>query len=178
MSNFTVVDQPLPGVFLLGCPYFEDHRGDFTKLFNCDDFSALGCEFLPLESYISCSDSGVVRGIHFQVDGSSHDKLVCCLKGSVLDVVVDIRPASPYFNKPISIKLSESLNTVLLIGKGYGHGFLSLEDRSMMLYSTSTVYNKALDRGVLWSSINFDWPIVNPIISERDSKHPPITDLL
>lgn len=96
------------------------------------------------------------------------------MKGRVLDVVVDIRLGSPYFNQPVSIELSESEPTSLLIAKGYAHGFLALEDESWMLYSTSTVHQPELDRGVLWSSINFNWPIQDPLLSQRDQQHPSI----
>ena len=115
--------------------------------------------------------------MHYQAGASAHDKLVCCLKGRVLDVVVDIRPESPVFNQPVSIELSQHLNNVLFIPQGYGHGFLSLEDDSWILYSTSTVYDKDMDCGVLWSSIDFDWPVNDPILSHRDTLHPSIEDL-
>ncbi len=174
MAEFVIIDQPLPGVTLLQCPYHSDHRGDFTKLFHADGLTSLGWPFIPAESFLTRSRAGVIRGMHFQVNEAAHDKLVCCPKGRVLDVVVDICPESAYFNKPVALELSEHSNTALLIAKGYGHGFLALEDESWMLYSTTSVYNPALDRGVLWSSIDFDWPVQQPIISERDGQHPSI----
>lgn len=114
--------------------------------------------------------------MHFQVGKAAHDKLVCCLRGHVLDVVLDIRPGSPspHFNQPVSIELSESEPTALLIGQGYAHGFLALEDESWMPYNTSTVHQPELDRGVLWSSIDFDWPHQHPRLSQRDQQHPSI----
>ena len=78
----------------------------------------------------------------------------------------------------MSIELSESEPTALLIGKGYAHGFLALEDESWMLYGTSTVHHPELDKGVLWSSIDFNWPCHNPLLSARDQKHLPINNLL
>jgi dTDP-4-dehydrorhamnose 3,5-epimerase len=174
MSELSIIEQLLPGVTLLQCPHYTDHRGDFTKLFHADAFSALGLPFIPAESFLTRSKAGVIRGMHFQVGESAHDKLVCCPKGRVLDVVVDVRPESEHFNKPVAFELSEHSNTALLIGQGYGHGFLALGEDSWMLYSTTTVHNPALDRGVLWSSIDFDWPVQQPVISERDRQHPPI----
>jgi dTDP-4-dehydrorhamnose 3,5-epimerase len=176
VAELAIIVLPLPGVALLQCPHFTDHRGDFTKLFHSDALSSLGLPFTPAESFLTRSKAGVIRGMHFQVGEAAHDKLVFCPKGRVLDVVVDVRPESAQFNKPVAVELSESSNTALLIGKGYGHGFLAMDD-SWMLYSTTTVHNPALDRGVLWSSIDFDWPIEQPVISERDCQHPPIEAL-
>lgn len=174
MARIQVVNYLLPGVALLNCPFFPDARGSFTKLYHQHALAEQGFDVKVAESFLTKSAAGVLRGMHFQVGKAAHDKLVCCLKGRVLDVVVDIRPDSPHFNQPVSIELSESEPTALLIGKGYAHGFLALEDESWMLYSTSTVHQPALDRGVLWSSIDFDWPLQHPLLSQRDQQHPSI----
>ena len=171
MADLSVRSQPLPGLFVLDCPYFPDHRGDFTKLFHADLLLAQGIAFTPAESFLTRSKQGVLRGMHFQVGKAAHSKLVTCIKGRVLDVVVHIQPESPHFNKPYAVELSETSNTALLIAEGYAHGFLALADDSWMLYSTTTVHCPKLDRGVLWSSIAFDWPVANPLISERDGRH-------
>lgn len=177
MADFHVRSQPMPGVYVLDCPYFPDRRGDFTKLFHIDDLSKEDIAFTPAESFLTRSKTGVLRGMHYQVGEAAHDKLVTCIKGQVLDVVVDVRPESPNFNRPFAVEISESSNTALLIGKGYAHGFLTLAVDSWMLYFTSTVHCPSLDRGVLWSSIAFDWPNAKPLISERDGLHPLIQEL-
>lgn len=174
MADLLIRTQPLPGVFVLDCPHFPDHRGDFTKLFHADALLAQGIAFTPAESFLTRSNAGVLRGMHFQVGEAAHDKLVTCIKGRVLDVVVDVRPDSAHFNKPFAIELTDISNTALMIGKGYAHGFLTLDEDSWMLYSTSTVHRPSLDRGVLWSSIAFDWPISEPTLSDRDADHPRI----
>jgi dTDP-4-dehydrorhamnose 3,5-epimerase len=176
MADLAVLDQPLPGLFVLDCPYFPDHRGDFTKLFHTDALRAQGIHFSPAESFLTRSKQGVLRGMHFQVGEAAHDKLVTCIKGHVLDVVVDVRPESPHFNKPYAVELTETSNTALLIAEGYAHGFLTLADDSWMLYSTTTVHCPTLDRGVRWSSIAFDWPIKHPLLSGRDGHHPSILE--
>ena len=126
MSDFIVLEQPLPGITLLACPHSEDIRGNFIKYFNFDSFSNIGCNFIPSENFITRSKLGVLRGMHFQIGNAAHDKLVCCLKGRVLDVIVDIRPESPFFNKPVSFDLSEHDHNALFIAKGYAHGFFHL----------------------------------------------------
>ena len=177
MVDLLIRDQPLPGVSVLDCPYFHDHRGDFTKLFHAEALLAQGIAFTPAESFLTRSNAGVLRGMHFQADEAAHDKLVTCIKGRVLDVVVDVRPDSPHFNHPFSIELTDTSYTALMIGKGYAHGFFTLDDDSWMLYSTSTVHCTSLDRGVLWSSIAFKWPSEQPVLSERDGRHPSIQEL-
>jgi dTDP-4-dehydrorhamnose 3,5-epimerase len=177
MAEFQIQDQPLPGVFMLDCSHVPDHRGDFTKFFNTDVLRRLGIAFTPAESFLTRSKVGVLRGMHFQVGEAAHDKLVTCIKGRVLDVVVDVRPESPTFNKPFAVELSQSSNAALLIGKGYAHGFFTLTDDSWLLYCTSTVHCPAMDRGVFWSSIAMDWPCKDPLLSERDKRHPSIHSL-
>jgi len=175
MAELHIVDQPLPGVFLLDCPYYPDQRGDFVKLFHSEALLSHGIKFMPAELFLTRSKRDVLRGMHFQVGQSAHEKLVTCIKGAVLDVVVDINPDSSDFNQPFACELSASSNKALIIGKGYAHGFLSLTDDSWMLYSTTTVHNPSLDQGVLWNSLSFDWPIANPLLSSRDKSHPPIS---
>lgn len=170
-------EQLLPGVFLLDCPHYSDNRGTFTKLYHFNSLKDQGVTFSPAETFLTQSALGVVRGMHYQIAESAHDKLVCCLRGTILDVIVDIKPASPNFNKPIDIQLSENQKVALLIQKGYAHGFLSRSNDSMMLYATSTIHCPKLDRGVLWSSIDFDWPIKDPILSLRDKSHPSILEI-
>lgn len=176
MTEFCVLNQPLPEVFLLECPFFPDKRGNFAKIFNSEFLLSQGISFTPAESFLTRSNKEVLRGMHFQNGISAHEKLVTCIKGTVLDVVVDVRPDSLNFNKPFSVELSESSNKAILIGKGYAHGFLVLDNDSWILYSTTTVHNPTLDCGVLWDSIAFEWPCSRPLLSERDKCHPKIQD--
>ena len=168
----------LDEVYLLDCNSFNDSRGSFTKLFQSKAFLDLGLDFVPAEIFMSQSKTNVIRGMHYQSGIAAHDKLIYCSHGSLLDVIVDIRPDSPSFNQPVSIKLDSKDDFALYIGKGYAHGFLSYSDNTTVLYSTSTIHDKYSDKGVLWSSINFDWPVNHPIISERDQNHPSIISLL
>lgn len=174
MADLKVSSQPLPGVYLLECSHYPDKRGDFTKLYHTDALQAQEIFFTPAESFLTRSKKGVLRGMHFQEGNAAHEKLVCCIKGRVLDVVVDVRPYSPFFNKPFAVELSQVNNTTMLIGKGYAHGFLAIDDDCWIVYHTSKVYSPSQDRGILWSSIAFDWPHQNPILSDRDRIHPSI----
>jgi dTDP-4-dehydrorhamnose 3,5-epimerase len=173
-SGFNVLSEPLPDVYLIRMPRFEDQRGFLLKSFHSEFFEALPNPFVPAEQFTSVSSTGVLRGMHFQEGYSAHRKLVNCLAGRLLDVVVDVRPESPNFNKPFSIELSGASPIAILIGIGYAHGFLSLAESSVMQYLTSSVHSPSNDKGVLWSSIDLAWPVIDPVISPRDAAHPQI----
>ena len=176
MSNnpFRILEEPLPGVKLIAVPLFSDGRGSFFKPFHSLYLLQLGITFEPVEQFFSTSHQGVLRGMHFQAGEHSHDKLVCCLSGRVLDVVVNVQTDSATFNQPYAVELAAEDGKALLIPRGYAHGFLSMEDSSLMSYLTTTVHAPSHDRGVLWSSLDFEWPLANPNVSVRDQLHPPI----
>lgn len=169
-----MLEEPCPDLFVIQNLLSIDTRGSFRKIYRTDDLSAHGIEFHPAESFVTQSHAGVLRGMHFQVGRAAHKKLVTCLRGSILDVVVDVRQDSSNYNKPFSIYLSEEDNVSLLIGKGYAHGFLSLTDDSFVSYTTTTPHSPLNDMGILWNSIDFDWPTRNPTVSRRDEHLPPI----
>jgi dTDP-4-dehydrorhamnose 3,5-epimerase len=177
MADLLISTQPLPEVFVLDCPHFPDHRGDFTKLFHAEALLAQGIAFTPAELFLARSNAGLLRGMHFQVGEAAHKKLVTCIKEPVLDVGLDVNPKSHHINQPFAVELSVAKKTALLIGKGFAHGFLTLADDSWVLYYTSTVHYPSLNQGLLWSSIAFDLPSAKPLISERDGLHPSIQEL-
>ena len=164
----------LPGVYEIEHIHLNDDRGFFMKQYSTNLFINSPFTFEAKESFTTMSNKKVLRGMHCQYKYAKHKKLVTCIQGSVLDVVVDIRKESKLFNKPYSIKLSENQNKSLLIGYGYAHGFLSLEDNTILQYITSYPYVSELDSGVNWNSIDFKWPGKNFFVSERDSLLPSI----
>ena len=105
--------------------------------------------------------------MHFQVPPFGHSKLVYCTAGAILDVALDLRKNSPTFLKHISLKLSADQANMIYLPEGLAHGFLSLEDATV-IYNVSTVYKPEADLGILWSSIGMDWPDTQPKLSERD----------
>lgn len=151
---------------------FNDLRGSFFKTFHFDFFKEHKLTTDWKEEYFSISKKNVIRGMHFQTPPEDHAKLVTCLTGSVIDVIVDLRKNSKTFKKNISILLNaSSQNKMIYIPKGCAHGFLSLEDNTLMHYKVSSVYNPEKDMGILWNTIGFDWKCEHPIISERDKRH-------
>lgn len=174
--NPELVPCGVVGAFGLRLEAHHDDRGGFCKLFQASAMGeVLGPRPATTEQYVSTSNAGVVRGIHFQLPPADHEKFVYCLDGAALDVIVDLRKGSPTEGKVASIRLdppSENGVTGVFIPRGCGHGFLSLKDQTVLLYSVSTEYAPLLDSGVLWSSIDFDWPSSDPIISDRDRSFP------
>jgi dTDP-4-dehydrorhamnose 3,5-epimerase len=170
-----VLPTELDGVFILKPNVFEDARGSFVKTYHEDLFTSCGIKFAPKEEFFSVSRKGVLRGMHFQRPPAAHDKLVYCPVGKVLDVVLDLR-SSAKRGRFISRELSASNREMLFIPQGCAHGFVALEGDSMMVYQTSTVHSPAHDAGVLWNSFGFEWPVKNPVLSERDQKFPALSD--
>jgi dTDP-4-dehydrorhamnose 3,5-epimerase len=170
-----VLPTELDGVFVLKPNVFEDTRGSFVKTYHEDLFASCGIKFAPKEEFFSVSRKNVLRGMHFQRPPAAHDKLVYCPAGKVLDVVLDLR-AGDKRGRFISRELSASNREMLFIPRGCAHGFVALADDSMMVYQTSTVHSPAHDAGVLWNSFGFEWPVQNPILSERDQKFPALRD--
>jgi dTDP-4-dehydrorhamnose 3,5-epimerase/CDP-3, 6-dideoxy-D-glycero-D-glycero-4-hexulose-5-epimerase len=160
------------GLFLFQPRIFTDDRGAFLKTFNTELFNGFGIEFEPQEEFFSLSAKNILRGMHFQLPPAAHAKLVYCVAGRVLDVVVDLRNNSKTFGRAFSRELNASNCELLFISKGFAHGFLALEDNSLMIYKTDTVYSPAQDAGILWNSFGFDWPMKNPILSARDKSFP------
>ncbi|WP_040548998.1 dTDP-4-dehydrorhamnose 3,5-epimerase [Pedosphaera parvula] len=171
-----LLETELTSVFVLKPRVFEDQRGSFVKTYNENLFEELGIPFKPREEFFSVSHKNVVRGMHFQLVGAAHDKLVYCPLGKVLDVVVDLRKWSKNYGKTMSRELSGSNREMLFIPVGFAHGFLALEDNTMMVYQTSTVHSPQHDAGFLWNSFGFDWPVQNPILSDRDKAFPALKD--
>lgn len=165
----TIDSTPIVGLYVINSKPFIDLRGSFTKTFHEGVFTELGLNTDWKEEYFSTSKKNVIRGMHFFTPPEDHFKLVTCINGAVLDVICDLRKESPSFKKVFSIQLKAEEAKQVFIPKGCAHGFLSLEENSQMFYKVSTVYNSKNDQGIRWDSIDFDWSIKNPIISDRDS---------
>src|SRR5438105_4784151 len=133
---FETLPTGFPGLLLLRPRIFQDQRGIFVKTFRTDQFRELGIAFEPREEFYSISARDVLRGMHFQLPPAAHAKLVYCANGSVLDVVLDMRRSSSTFGKTFSCVLDEKNRDLLFIPAGFAHGFLALEDNSLMVYKT------------------------------------------
>ena len=172
-----VVKTALPGLVLLTPRQFTDDRGIFWETYHEKKFAEHGlpaaAEFV--QDNQSVSKRGVLRGLHFQQEPYAQGKLVRCITGRVLDVVVDIRPASPTFGQHEKFLLTAESGQLLWVPKGFAHGFVALEDDTVFVYKCTDFYHKAAEGGLLWNdpALGIDWEldrygITSPIVSEKD----------
>ena len=167
-----IAPTDIPGCFVLQARLLQDTRGTFMKTFHEDRFVELGLRTDWREEYFSASKRGVVRGMHFQTPPADHAKMVFCLTGEVLDVVVDLRRGSPTFGRAQAFILSGGNGRGLYLPTGCAHGFVSQADESGMYYKVTSVHAPEQDAGIAWDSIDFAWPVANPEMSDRDRRHP------
>ena len=165
-----IIKTEIEGLLIIEPRVFEDKRGYFFESWSKDAFENAGLDINFVQDNQSFSSKGVVRGLHFQNPPFAQGKLVRVLKGSVLDVAVDIRKNSPTYGKYFSIHLSGENKTMFWIPPGFAHGFSTLEDNTIFSYKCSGVYNKESEGSLLWNDtdLNIDWKIKNPIISKKD----------
>ncbi len=148
--------------------------------YNYNDFKELGIENIFVQDNHSKSLKGVLRGLHFQKEEYSQAKLVRVLKGTVLDIAVDLRKDSETFGKYIAVELNEKNKKMLFIPKGFAHAFLSLENDTEIFYKCDNFYNPKSESGIIWNDrdLNIDWNFEKYnidenelIISEKDKKN-------
>ncbi|WP_029076259.1 dTDP-4-dehydrorhamnose 3,5-epimerase [Kaistia adipata] len=173
----------IDGLALLRPKVHGDDRGYFFEAFRQDVFErevAPGVVFVQDNQSLS-RQVGTVRGLHFQLAPRAQAKLVRVLRGAILDVAVDIRPDSPSFGQHIAVRLSAEDKNQLYVPAGFAHGFCTLEPDSEIHYKTSDFYSPEHDRGLAWDdpALGIEWGVspADAILSERDRRHPRLTDL-
>lgn len=171
---FEFIPTTIEGCYQIKPKVLTDNRGTFSKLFHSVSFKHQGLDFNIHEALLSSSAKNVLRGMHFQIAPKSTAKLVACLSGEIFDAVVDLRKKSPTYLKTFTTRLSGDDNTMIFIPEGLAHGFYSFQDQSTILYLTSGVFSPEHDAGLLWNTVGVDWPVADPIISERDQKLVPL----
>jgi len=173
---FKLQETGISGCFEIACQLFKDERGSFVKTFHLGGFSDLGLATRFAEEYYSVSRKNVLRGLHFQLPPMDHEKLVYCLSGTVLDVVLDIRIDSPTFGEHRMIELSADKGNMVYMPRGIAHGFMVTSDHAVMQYKVTSVYSPDHDAGILWNSAGIQWPVTSPVVSARDSAFPAFMD--
>jgi dTDP-4-dehydrorhamnose 3,5-epimerase len=163
-----ITETKIPGVYTIETDLFGDERGSFAKTFNWDFFNKIGLSTDFKENFYSISNKDVIRGMHIQIPPKDHSKLVFVTKGSILDVVLDIRQGSPTYGQYSALEISEKNHKMIYMPPGCAHGFLSLEDGSCTVYLQTSTYSSEHDTGIRPDSFGLDWGVNNPIISKRD----------
>lgn len=168
----------IEGLLVIQPKVFGDERGYFFESFRDDVLNNHGVYSKFVQDNQSKSNKGILRGLHFQKAPHAQGKLVRVVKGSVLDIALDIRTNSPTYGHHFSIELNEVNKTIFYIPPGFAHGFLTLEDNTLFSYKCTNYYNLESEGSVLWNSesLNIDWGIENPILSEKDNTAPNFKD--
>jgi len=165
----------LSGAYLIELERHSDERGFFARTFCQKELSALSLETAVAQCSTSFnSRRGTLRGMHFQAAPYEEVKLVRCTRGSIFDVIIDLRPDSPTVGQHFAATLSPDNGKQLYIPRGFAHGFLTLEDNTEVFYQISNAYAPQAGRGVRWNDPAFSipWPAEVLVISERDRAYP------
>ncbi len=169
-----IIKTSIEGLLIIKPDVFRDERGYFFESYNKERFAKEGLTMDFVQDNESKSSKGVLRGLHFQKPPYTQGKLVRVVKGSVMDVAVDLRKDSPTYGKWESVILSEDNKLQFWIPEGFAHGFVTLEDETVFNYKCTNIYNKESEGSLLWNDpdIDIDWNIENPILSEKDKISP------
>jgi len=163
----------LDGVYIVEPQVFYDDRGFFLETYHQRKYaeSGINCNFI--QDNLSRSVRGTLRGLHYQLE-YAQAKLIQVIKGVVFDVVVDIRRGSPSFGHWVGVNLSEENKRQLFVPEGFAHGFCVLSAAADVVYKCTDFYAPEDEGGILWSDpdIAIDWPIANPLLSDKDSRLP------
>lgn len=165
-----IIPQRIDGLFVIKPTIFTDSRGYFFESYNKKNFEDIIGTPNFVQDNQSSSDKHVLRGLHYQKPPFSQAKLVRVVKGTVLDVAVDIRKDSKTYGQNVQIELSAENNLQFWIPEGFAHGFLSLKDNTILQYKCTNYYSANHDAAIRWndSNLNIQWGIENPKLSEKD----------
>ena len=172
------IETAIEGVILIEPGVYKDERGFFFESYHQTKFSDLGITDHFVQDNHSKSVKGTLRGLHYQIE-RPQAKLCRVIQGEVLDVAVDIRRGSPWFGKFVSTILSAENRQQIYIPEGFAHGYLVLSETAEFLYKCNNFYSPEYERGVLWndSEIGIDWNIEDPMLSAKDKKHLPLSQI-
>ena len=157
---------------------FHDERGFFIETYKHSDFVGFGIKEHFVQDNHARSKRNVLRGLHYQKNPKAQGKLVRCLRGKIFDVAVDLRKGASTFGQWIGVELSEENNSMLYIPPAFAHGYVALSDFVDVIYKCTEEYSPENERGIIWndSDIKINWPIENPIISDKDRNLPMLKD--
>jgi dTDP-4-dehydrorhamnose 3,5-epimerase len=173
-----VIETPLDGCVVIEPAVLGDSRGFFYESFNARTFAEVGFELDFVQTNVSRSARGVLRGLHYQWP-NPQGKLVSVVEGEVYDVAVDIRVGSPSFGQWTAAILSAENKRHFWVPEGFAHGFAVLSENATFIYQCTAFYDRASDAGIRWNdgTIAVDWPIAQPILSEKDQRTPFLAEI-
>lgn len=174
-----ITEKNIKGVYEIRLNPIGDKRGFFMRTFDINEFNEYGLNKIWIqENHSRSTQQGIIRGLHFQLPPFAETKLVRCINGAVLDVFVDLRKDSETFGKWDSIELSAENKKMIFIPRGFAHGFCTLTEESEVTYKVDNYYSKEHERGLIWNDpdIGINWPVENPVLSEKDQKNMKLAD--
>jgi dTDP-4-dehydrorhamnose 3,5-epimerase len=175
MAGMTFHPTPLSGVWMIESEIIPDERGFFARTWCDREFSRRGLDTTVAQCSVSYNRrKGTLRGLHFQAAPHAEAKLVRCVRGSLFDVVVDLRRTSPTYRQWWGAQLDQNNRRMLYIPESLAHGFLTLEDDTEIHYQISARYHAEAARGIRWNdpAIGVEWPAEPVVMSQRDRQYP------
>lgn len=176
------IETGIKDLYILEPQVFGDQRGYFFESYNKKLFEDLGLHYNFVQDNESFSKYGTLRGLHFQKGEFAQAKLVRVVKGTVLDVAVDMRKDSPTFCKHFAVELSEENKRMLMIPRGFAHGFAVLSETAIFQYKCDNYYSPSHEEGIMYNdpALNIDWkiPAEKMLLSDKDKKNKNIQELM
>lgn len=173
------IKTKIDGVVIVEPAVFGDNRGFFMESWSKRSFEEAGLYFdFVQDNHSSSTVKGTLRGVHFQRGEMSQAKLVRCVKGTVLDVAVDLRPESPTYKEWVAVELTAENKRQLMIPRRFGHGFVTLTDNVEFFYKADNFYAPEYDGGIRWNDpeLGIDWGVEAPVLSKKDQTSPFLKD--
>lgn len=167
----------IPDVISIELELYSDQRGFFIETYKEPDFQEFGIkDKFVQDNHSRTAKMNVLRGLHYQLEPMAQAKIIRVIKGKILDVVLDLRKGSATYGKWLSKEMSSENYSQLYIPKGFAHGYLTLTEQVEVVYKLSNIYSSKHERGIIWSDpkIAINWPVNDPIISQKDSQLPPL----
>ncbi|MEW6380709.1 MAG: dTDP-4-dehydrorhamnose 3,5-epimerase [bacterium] len=175
-------ETKLKNAYVIEIEPIRDERGFFARSWCKEEFEKQGIDFTIVQCNISYNEKkGTLRGMHYQIPPHEEGKLVCCTRGAIYDVIIDLRPLSPTYGQWDAVKLHAEHHTMVYIPKGCAHGFQTLEDKTEVFYQMSEFYYPECARGIRWDDPSFmiNWPWTKKrTISKKDINYPLFEDPL
>ncbi len=178
MGKLNILKTPLADLYVVETDPFVDHRGAFARWFcEAELVEVIGQRHIKNVNFSRTTKAGSIRGMHYQLPPHAEMKMVRCIRGKILDVVVDIRKDSPTFLQHYGVELSAENMKLFVIPEGFAHGFQSLEDDCEIMYLVTEFYSPESEGGLRYNDpdLHISWPLPVSDISEKDGKHPLIS---
>jgi dTDP-4-dehydrorhamnose 3,5-epimerase len=166
-------ETKLKGAFIIDLERREDNRGFFARMFCQNEFTAHGLKPVIAQANVGSNlKKGTVRGMHFQYPPAAETKYVRCTRGGIIDIIVDLRPESPTYLEHISVELSADNQRGLYIPERFGHGYITLEDKTDTTYMVGEFYTPGVEGGFMYNDpmLGLEWPMKVEVISEKDNQ--------